>query len=227
MVQLPAPVRADYSICGKTDTYSLRSIVLREFGFVWPFRLSQGLTILTADPAPPLGQKITGGDLTGRACGPGTLRLAGLHGRPRLGETPRPRGGLPAPLADPPVPRPTARSTHLYNLPPDRPKLVGQRHALPVRSHTGKRTCPCHTTQPAAGGRTGGRPGNLRRGIRMICGHTNRSSRHLRLARIGHHCLDPSASAVGLGGLVKAADLLSPRTPPGVDGARRNSSASK
>ncbi len=28
-------------------------------------------------------------------CGAGTLRLAGLHGRPRLGETPRLRGGLP------------------------------------------------------------------------------------------------------------------------------------
>ncbi|MCH8879449.1 MAG: hypothetical protein IID34_06145 [Planctomycetes bacterium] len=39
-----------------------------------------------------------GGDLAAGDCGPGTVRLAGLHGRPRLSETPRPRGELPAAL---------------------------------------------------------------------------------------------------------------------------------
>jgi len=35
------------------------------------------------------------GGFTAGDCGPGTVRLAGLHGRLTLSETPRPRGGLP------------------------------------------------------------------------------------------------------------------------------------
>ncbi len=37
-----------------------------------------------------------GGDVTAEDRGPGMVRLAGLHGRPRLSEPPRPRGGPPA-----------------------------------------------------------------------------------------------------------------------------------